>query len=1089
MSETFSSALKKPFQRYALAVGAVAASFLLRTVLVRVFSIDLPPFILFYPTVMAVAILGGLGAGLLATGLAVVITDCFVMQPVGHFAISTPSDAVALALFAGMGILMSLFSERYRQSHLYIANFKVQLAMRKNEEELRHASEFSKLALDAAGLGTWEFLPGTGKASVDETGLKLLGFEPGEAYTNGSLSERIHPDDQSIVRDAIGKSISGVAGGLWGMEYRVVWPDGTIHWLTSHGRAYFSGEGEERRATRLIGVNMDVTDRKLADDARLAERSKLDVALASMTDAVFISDIAGNPIQFNDAFATFHRLKDKPDFGMKFGDLRDLVELYTAEGEVVPVELRPVSRALHGETGTNVEYRIRHRDSGEIWDGSFSFSPLRDSGGAITGSVVVARDITESKWAEESIRRLNRVYSVLSDINQTIVRESDSQAMLEAACQIAVEKGKFRMAWIGTIDFATSELMPIASSGMVDGYLDQVKIDFSDPSTATGPAAICFHTGRPAICNDIEHELLRPWKNYALRNGYRSVAAFPLRSEGHIVAIFSLYASELAFFDDDEVKLLDEMAMDISFALEVNRHEKEREKADEELRWRTAFFEAQVDSAIDGIMVVNTKGQDPVRNPRLIEMFKIPAHVMESPDDDQRREFVESMMKNPVEDIAKFDYLNTNQEEVSRDEIELIDGTILERYSAPVIDKAKIHYGRIWTFRDITERRQLEEQFRQAQKMEAIGQLTGGIAHDFNNLLTVILGCSEVMGEEVKASPRLNKMAEMITDAAQRGADLTHRMLSFARRQSLQPKPVNINLLLKGMESFLRRALTAEIALQVIHSKDDCEATIDPTQLESALLNLCVNARDAMPEGGRLTIETRYTTLDADYAAENPEVVPGEYILIVVTDTGGGISPENLRRVFDPFFTTKEVGRGTGLGLSMVYGFVKQSKGHVKIYSETGLGTSVRLYVPKATQRSEPAKLQRLPFEDFRGSETVLLVEDNDPVRELARTQLVDLGYQVLMAANGNDAMELVRANENIDLLFTDMAMPGGMNGRELANKAIKLRSKLKVLICSGYADNAIFNEGLPGTEVIVLNKPYTRLELAKKVREALTES
>jgi len=884
-----------------------------------------------------------------------------------------------------------------------------------------------------------------------------------------------------------------------------------------------------------------------------------------------------------------------------------------SDGEFVPREKRAIARALRGETATNVEYRLRRKDTGESWVGSYSFSPLRDNLGAIIGSVVAARDITERKrteealqqstaqlkifvehapaalamfdhkmqylcasrrwmsdyglgnrdlrglshyevfpdvperwkeahrhglagevlcedndsfrradgtvrrlrweirpWrdaagsiggivvfteditehklAEEHIRRLNRVYAVLSDINQMIVREKDSQTMLETACQIAVKKGKFRMAWIGMVDDATQELNPIASSGMVDGYLDRVKIDFRDPITATGPAARCFHSRKHSICNDIEHELFRPWKVDALRNGYRSVAAFPLQSDGQIIGVFSLYASDLAFFDEDEMKLLDEMAIDISFALEVNRREKERQEKDEELRWRTAFFEAMVDSAFDGIMVVNTKGDKPIRNQRLVDLFRIPADIAEIAGNSQQRNFVESVMKKPDEYLAKFDYLNSQPEGVSLDEVELINGTILERHSAPVIDRAKKHYGRIWTFRDVTERRQLEEQFRQAQKMEAIGQLTGGIAHDFNNLLTVILGCSEVMGDEVQESPRLSKMVEMISGAAQRGADLTHRMLAFARRQSLQPKTVNINLLLSGMESFLRRTLTAEIALQVIPGNRACDATVDPTQLESALLNLCVNARDAMPNGGRLTIETGYATLDADYAGENPEVIPGEYILIAVSDTGCGISPENLRRVYDPFFTTKEVGKGTGLGLSMVYGFVKQSKGHVKIYSEPGLGTSVKLYLPKATQKSESANPQRTPFADLRGSETILLVEDNDPVREIARAQLADLGYKVLVAANGNDAMEAVRAHPNIDLLFTDMAMPGGMNGLDLAIKACELISNLKVLICSGYADNAIFHGGPPGREAPVLNKPYTRLELAKKVREVLTE-
>ncbi len=282
----------------------------------------------------------------------------------------------------------------------------------------------------------------------------------------------------------------------------------------------------------------------------------------------------------------------------------------------------------------------------------------------------------------------------------------------------------------------------------------------------------------------------------------------------------------------------------------------------------------------------------------------------------------------------------------------MLDGTILDRYSSPVRDKANNYYGRIWTFRDISERRQLEGQFRQAQKMEAIGQLTGGIAHDFNNLLTVILGCSEVIAEEVKENPHLSKMANMIADAARRGAELTHRMLAFARLQPLQARPVNVNQLIDGMQNFLRRTLSEQIELHLIEGCKGCDALVDPTQLESALLNLCVNARDAMPQGGIITIETGNAVLDPDYAEQNPDVTPGQYVLIAVSDSGFGISHEYLDRVFDPFFTTKGVGKGTGLGLSMVYGFIKQSQGHVRIYSELGHGTSVKLYLPMANRKA-----------------------------------------------------------------------------------------------------------------------------------------
>jgi signal transduction histidine kinase len=570
--------------------------------------------------------------------------------------------------------------------------------------------------------------------------------------------------------------------------------------------------------------------------------------------------------------------------------------------------------------------------------------------------------------------------------------------------------------------------------------------------------------------------------------GYRSFVSFPLKVDKQIVGIFNLYAGEPEFFVGHELALLDEMAMDISFALEVNLHEKERQKSEAELRWRTAFFEAQVDSSLDGVLVVDNKGTKILQNQRMNDIMHLPEDIAADPDDLRQREFVRTLIKDPDQFIEKIEYLISHPDEISRDEVELLDGAILDRYSAPVRDKLGKYYGRIWTFRDITQSRQLEEQFRQAQKMESIGQLTGGIAHDFNNLLTVIQGCSEFLGEELRENPRQAKMAQMILDAAQRGADLTHRMLAFARRQALQPRSVDVNALLVNLESFLRRTLTAEIELHVIPACQECTALIDPTQLESALINLCVNARDAMPAGGKLIVEAGLAELDSAYAEQNPEVTPGEYIMVAVSDTGSGISPENIARVFDPFFTTKGVGKGTGLGLSMVYGFIKQSQGHVRIYSEPGHGTSIKLYLPIAGGEIEAIHPEPVFLADLHGSETIVLAEDNDPVREFAVALLSDLGYRVLDAPNGKEALKIIRKHKEARLLFTDVVMPG-MNGRDLAIEACKLNPKLKVLYCSGYAEQAILQQWRLDKNVQLLNKPYSRLELAKKVRAILNES
>ncbi|MCB9640307.1 MAG: PAS domain-containing protein [Myxococcales bacterium] len=389
---------------------------------------------------------------------------------------------------------------------------------------------------------------------------------------------------------------------------------------------------------------------------------------------------------------------------------------------------------------------------------------------------------------------------------------------------------------------------------------------------------------------------------------------------------------------------------------------------------------------------------------------------------------------------------------------------------------------------DITEQRELTERLHQAQKLETIGQLTGGIAHDFNNLLTVILGNAELLKEELVGQQDLYPFAEMTATAALRGADLTHRLLAFARRQALAPKQLDVNHHLIEMENLLRRILHENIEIKTVLAPDIWITEVDPTQLESAILNLAVNARDAMPSGGKLTIETSNVVLGEKYASEHQEVSPGEYVQISVSDSGVGMPPKVAAQVFEPFFTTKPTGKGSGLGLSMVYGFVKQSEGHVKLYSEVGEGTSIKLYFPRCRKspKREPAMLEISYIQG--GSEHILLVEDEAMVRQYATSVLQGLGYRVTTAESGDQALELLKQNEDIDLLFTDVIMPGSLNGRQLAEQAHLLRPTLKILYTSGYTENAIVHHGRLDEGVQLLNKPYHRQELISKIRSVLDE-
>jgi PAS domain S-box-containing protein len=387
--------------------------------------------------------------------------------------------------------------------------------------------------------------------------------------------------------------------------------------------------------------------------------------------------------------------------------------------------------------------------------------------------------------------------------------------------------------------------------------------------------------------------------------------------------------------------------------------------------------------------------------------------------------------------------------------------------------------------RDLTDKRAAEAQMRQAQKMDAIGQLTGGVAHDFNNILTVITGTIGILAEAVEDKPEMVSIAKLIDDAAERGAQLTKHLLAFARKQPLQPVEIDINSLIVEAAKLLHPTLGEQIEISPRLSKEAWPTLVDPNQLTTAVLNLALNARDAMPKGGKLVLETSNVHLDEDYASMNSEVAAGDYVMIAVSDTGTGIPASLIEKVFDPFFTTKEVGKGTGLGLSMVFGFVKQSGGHIKIYSEEGHGTTVKIYLPRSTGQGQAAGGTQASAEVVGGDETVLIVEDDSLVRKYVMAQVASLGYATLEATTAAEALKIIDG-ARVDLLFTDVIMPGGMNGRQLVDEALKRRPKLKTLFTSGYTENAILHHGRLDEGVLLLAKPYRKPELARMLRVAL---
>jgi PAS domain S-box-containing protein len=513
-----------------------------------------------------------------------------------------------------------------------------------------------------------------------------------------------------------------------------------------------------------------------------------------------------------------------------------------------------------------------------------------------------------------------------------------------------------------------------------------------------------------------------------------------------------------------------------------------RVDVEQALRESAARLKAVVDTAVDGVILIDALGGVSMFNPACERLFGYSAHEVIGRS-------VRLLMPSPYREEYDRYFANFHQTgECAFIGIREVLGLRKDGTAFPIdfsMGEAKQdgESSFVGVIHDLTDSKRTSEQLVQAQKMETVGQLSGGIAHDFNNLLTVIVGNAEFLGEQLSARPDLQRLAGDIARAGGRGAELTQRLLAFSRRQTLNPVEFDCNGLLESMRKLLRRTLREDIEVTTAFDADLATAFADPAQLDSAVLNLALNAQDAMPAGGRLTLTTANMSLNDDYQGVHPEVRPGEYIMIALTDSGEGMSKEVLDRVFEPFFTTKEVGKGSGLGLSMVYGFTKQSNGHVAIYSEPGLGTTVRIYLPAAPGKAIAATVgsKTGPQAGATGGETVLVVEDDQFVRSYAVNCLENLGYRVISAVDGNDALRKLASGSNADVLFTDIVMPGGVNGWELAERAVKMRPDLHVLLTSGYALETLAASGRLPPGMAILNKPYRKADLASRLREVLS--
>jgi len=748
--------------------------------------------------------------------------------------------------------------------------------------------------------------------------------------------------------------------------------------------------------------------------------------------------------------------------------------------ELVHADDRPAlaaaqRRSLESGGPLEIEHRIVRPD-GQVRHVFERAEVRRDASGQAIMQIGTVQDITERKLVELELERRNRQQSVVAELGMEALNDTRAQDLMQHAMSAAARVLEVEYTKVLELLPGGEQLRLVAGVGWQPGLVGEVPV----PAGADSQAGHTLDAREPVIVRDMRTETRFSGPALLLQHGVISGASTIIWGSRGPWGVLGVHSTRRRDFSSADVAFLQALANLIGEVLQ-------REDADRAIEERNLLRAMASEAAALGGWALDPKTMQLSWSEEVARIHEVPADYQPGVDEGSRfyapehRDRFDQCLEACLADGTPWD-----------EELQIITARG-RRIWVRVIGRAeRDRLGNIvglhGAIQDISERKALESMLHQSQRLEAVGQLTGGVAHDFNNLLTVILGNADLMVEAAGGNPHLRGLAETTFQAARRGGELTSRLLAYARKQPLEPVPTNVANLIAGMDQLLRRTLDAQVEIEIVRGGGLWTAMVDPAQLESAVLNLCLNARDAMADGGRLTIETANAHLDEDYARQHLEITPGHYVMIAVTDTGTGVSPEIAERVFEPFFTTKASGQGSGLGLSMVYGFAKQSRGHVKLYSEPGEGTTVKLYLPRtrddaqAEQRDTPRRLPR------GAGERVLVVEDDEMVRRFVREQVASLGYEVLNAADAGTALRLIESGEAIDLLFTDVVMPGAMDGRQLADAARRLRPDLPVLYTSGYTENAIVHQGRLDPGVSLLNKPYRLADLAEKLAAVLRE-
>ncbi len=759
-----------------------------------------------------------------------------------------------------------------------------------------------------------------------------------------------------------------------------------------------------------------------------------------------------------------------------------------------PEDVGRVKDALdaHVEEGAPYEIEFRMRDAADTFRWFWAKGETeRDAAGEPIRVAGGISDISARKSAEEALLRTDRILRVRSACNVALVHAASEEVLLQAVAEVAVREGGYRMAWIGYAeqDDARS-VRPVAVSGEERGYLEAARISWNEHDPyGLGPTGRCIRTGNPQAAQDIGSDpALSLWRAAALERGYRSGCAIPLQADGTTIGALMLYSGEPQAFDVDEISLLTELGNDLSFGIRAKRDA----RVVAEQQAKLTLFRLAIERSSDAFFVADAE------TGRFVDFNETAAKQLGY----SVAELFEMGATDIVPTIASPSDWKDTVERIRRGEIPVRrsvhvrkDGSRLPvEVSFSLIDGPDgalvLGIARDVSEREVAEKEQeaLRRQLEQAQKMESVGRLAGGVAHDFNNLLTVVNATADLALSDMPESDPLREDLEQIRAAGDRAATLTRQLLAFSRQQVMHRRTVAMNEVITDFLGMIQRVIGDHIRVETKLAEDLEPLHADPGQLEQVLMNLCLNARDAMPRGGTLTIETQNVEVDQDQAASHVTVRAGPHVLLSVTDTGTGMDEETCARVFDPFFTTKSQGKGTGLGLSTAYGIVKQTGGSIWVYSELGLGTTFRIYLP-VPREGEPADVA-LPSPTARsGSERILVVEDEPAIRQLVRRLLKNAGYDVVEAASGHEALTRIQEQEGppIEMVLTDLVMPG-MSGTQLASALDRDHPHVKVLLATGYSTEALAGRLPAHRKWNLIGKPYAIDHLLREVRRVLDE-